>query len=136
MDEKYYYFYLLANNWNTVLYAGVTSDLVRRVWEHKQGFVMGFTKKYNVHKLVYYEVFQDVENAISREKQVKAGSRQKKEDLINKMNPEWKDLFAEISGCAPVENEAQPNAGDKATAQRAAVFASAAKQSPGERTHT
>ena len=78
-----YYVYLMTNKNNRVLYTGVTNDLKRRVYEHKEKFVSGFTKKYNVSKLVYYEIFEDPENAILREKQIKAGSRQKKIDLIN-----------------------------------------------------
>ncbi|MEW6328429.1 MAG: GIY-YIG nuclease family protein [Thermodesulfobacteriota bacterium] len=78
-----HYVYILTNKRNTVLYTGMTNDLKRRVFEHKEKLVDGFTKKYNVTKLVYYEVFDDPENAILREKQIKAGSRQKKIDLIN-----------------------------------------------------
>ncbi len=75
------------------MYVGVTNDLKRRVYEHKNELVEGFTKKYHVHKLVYYEVGEEIEGAILREKQIKAGSRQKKIDLITKFNPEWKDLW-------------------------------------------
>ena len=74
------------------MYVGVTNDLKRRVYEHKNALVDGFTKKYHVHKSVYYEVGEDIEGAILREKQIKAGSRQKKIDLITKLNPDWKDL--------------------------------------------
>ena len=81
---------------NTVLYTGVTNDLKRRVFEHKEKFVDGFTKRYNIIKLVYYEVFEDIENAILREKQIKGGSRQKKVDLINRMNKEWNDLYFDL----------------------------------------
>jgi len=91
--DKQYYVYILTNKNNTVLYTGVTNDLLRRVYEHKAKLVKGFTKKYNIDKLVYYEVFDDIYNAISREKQIKAGSRQKKIDLINGMNETWKDLY-------------------------------------------
>jgi len=70
--------------------------LNKRIYEHKENLVEGFTKKYNVHKLVYYEVFNDVEGAILREKQIKAGSRNKKIKLINSMNPNWKDLYSEL----------------------------------------
>ena len=94
--EKHGYVYLLTNKTNTVIYTGVTSNLQKRIYEHKQKFVDGFTKKYNVGKLVYYEIFDDMENAILREKQIKAGSRQKKLDLINKMNPQFKDLYDEL----------------------------------------
>lgn len=93
---KQYYVYIMTNKNNKVLYTGITNDLKRRVYEHKEKFVAGFTKKYNVSKLVYYEVFEDSENAILREKQIKAGSRQKKIDLINGMNKEWRDLYEEI----------------------------------------
>ena len=89
---KSYYIYILSNNRNTVLYVGATNDAERRIFEHKQGVVKGFTKKYNVNKLVYLEEFQNVHEAIAREKQIKAGSRKKKEELINNFNPEWEDL--------------------------------------------
>ena len=93
---KQYYVYIMTNKNNRVLYTGVTNDLKRRVYEHKEKFVEGFTKKYNVSKLVYYEVFEDPENAILREKKIKAGSRQKKMDLINTINEDWCDLYEEI----------------------------------------
>ncbi len=83
----------MTNPFNTVLYTGVTADLKRRVWEHKQKLVDGFTKKYNVTKLVYYEASDDVLSAIAREKQIKAGSRIKKIRLIEGMNKEWRDLY-------------------------------------------
>jgi putative endonuclease len=85
----------MTNAHNKVLYTGVTNNLQRRVMEHKAGTGSGFTKKYNAHKLVYFECGDDVNTAIFREKQIKAGSRKKKLDLINGMNPEWKDLFDE-----------------------------------------
>lgn len=94
--EHQYYVYLLTNKNNKVIYTGVTNDLKRRVYEHKEKFIDGFTKKYNVNKLVYYEFTSDINSAIQREKQIKAGSRQKKIDLINSINPEWKDLYNEI----------------------------------------
>ena len=90
------YVYLMTNKTNTVIYTGVTSDLVKRIYEHKQKMVEGFTKRYNVAKLVYYEVFDGIESAILREKQIKAGSRQKKIDLIVSMNPRFKDLYDEL----------------------------------------
>lgn len=86
----------MTNKINTVIYTGVTSDLKKRVYEHKEKIIEGFTKKYNVNKLVYYEVFGDIENAILREKQIKGGSRKKKIDLIKSMNPEFKDLYDEL----------------------------------------
>ena len=87
---------MMTNRLNTVIYTGVTSDLKKRVYEHKEKLVDGFTKKYNVNKLVYFEVFEDIENAILREKQIKAGSRQKKLDLIRKENLAFRDLYTEI----------------------------------------
>jgi putative endonuclease len=94
--DRQYYIYIMTNRRNTVLYIGVTNDLIRRVYEHREKLVDGFTRKYNVTKLVYYEVYEDMENAISREKQLKAGSRQKKIDLIDRMNREWRDLYDEL----------------------------------------
>ncbi len=87
------YVYLLANKYNNVLYTGVTSDLIRRVYEHKNSLVKGFTQKYNVNRLVYYEACANIVVAIEREKQVKAWSRKKKEALINTLNPDWEDLY-------------------------------------------
>ncbi|MGA2516336.1 MAG: GIY-YIG nuclease family protein [Thermodesulfobacteriota bacterium] len=94
--SKQYYVYIMTNKNNRVLYTGITNDLKRRAYEHKEKLVDGFTKKYNVSKLVYYEAHEDPENAILREKKIKAGSRQKKIDLINSMNKEWRDLYEEI----------------------------------------
>ena len=93
---KQYYVYLLASKRNGTLYIGVTNDLVRRVWEHKNNVIEGFTLKYNVHMLVYYEITADVESAITREKQMKKWMRQWKIELIEKSNPEWKDLYYEL----------------------------------------
>lgn len=93
---RQYYLYIMTNPRNTVLYVGVTRDLIKRVYEHKAKLVDGFTKKYNIVKLVYYEVLEDIENAIFREKQIKAGSREKKIQLINSMNGEWRDLYDEL----------------------------------------
>src|SRR6478736_1532712 len=92
-QEKQFYVYVLSNDTNTVLYTGVTSNLGRRVHEHKAHSGGVFTRKYNVNKLVYYEVLADPASAIAREKQLKAGSRQRKMDLINGMNGEWRDLY-------------------------------------------
>ena len=86
----------MTNKHNTVLYTGITNDLKRRVYEHKEKLVNGFTKKYNITKLAYYEVFDDPENAILREKQIKAGSRQKKIDLINSINRRWLSLYEQL----------------------------------------
>jgi putative endonuclease len=93
MAEYQYFIYIMSNAHNTVLYTGVTNNLYRRVMEHKSGKGGAFTKKYNVTKLVYFESGNDVKAAITREKQIKGGSRQKKIDLINSMNPEWSDLL-------------------------------------------
>jgi putative endonuclease len=83
----------MTNRRNTVLYTGVTNDLKKRIYQHKNKMLEGFTTKYNIVKLVYYEVFRDIENAILREKQIKAGSRNKKIVLIEDKNPEWKGLY-------------------------------------------
>ena len=92
--EKRGYVYLLSNKANSVIYTGVTSNLKQRIHQHKEKHYKGsFTSKYNVQKLVYYEEYSDIKSAIEREKQIKAGSRKKKENLINTFNPEWKDLF-------------------------------------------
>lgn len=96
MEDKHSYVYILTNKNNTVLYTGVTADLAKRVWQHKEKFVEGFTKRYNLDKLVYYEVFEDISNAIAREKQIKGGSRLKKLRLIEDMNKDWKDLYYEL----------------------------------------
>jgi putative endonuclease len=93
---KQYCVYIMTNTHNTVLYAGVTNNLARRTYEHKNGLGGNFTKKYNICKLVYYEIGNDINATIAREKQIKGGSRKKKIDLINSLNPEWKDLYEEI----------------------------------------
>jgi putative endonuclease len=93
---RFYYVYILTNIANHVLYTGVTNNLYQSVEDHRLETHKGFTSRYHVHKLVYYEVFEDVGEAIFREKQIKAGSRQKKLDLIYGVNPEWKDLFTEF----------------------------------------
>ena len=93
MGVYLYYVYILTNAYNKVLYTGVTNDLERRLYEHKQKNIKGFTQKYNVDKLVYFEQFDFIDLAISREKQIKGYSRQKKIELINKRNKEWKELF-------------------------------------------
>ncbi len=96
MDDRQYAVYILTNRPHTVLYTGVTNNLLRRVLEHRQKQGGAFTRKYNVDQLVYYELGDDIRQAILREKQIKAGSRQDKLDLINRLNPEWKDLFEEL----------------------------------------
>ena len=96
--EKTGYIYILANPHNTVLYTGVTSNLTKRISEHKNKH-SNFSKKYNCTKLVYFEHCGDIARAIYREKQIKGGSRQKKIGLINKLNPEWRDLSDQVYGC-------------------------------------
>ena len=86
----------MTNKNNTVLYTGVTSDLNKRVYEHKNKLLEGFTKRYNIDKLVFYEVYDDINNAIAREKQMKSGTRAKKIKLIEERNNGWKDLLGEI----------------------------------------
>jgi len=88
-----YYVYIMTNKNNTVLYTGVTNNLKRRIYEHKEKLVEGFTKRYNVTKLVYYEMSHNVNSAILREKQIKGGSRVKKIELIERMNSDWRDLY-------------------------------------------
>ena len=95
MNQRYYV-YIMTNKHNTVLYTGVTNNLRRRVWEHKEKLGGGFTSRYNVNKLVYYEDTADVRTAIAREKQIKGGSRQKKIDLVNSLNPDWRDLYDDL----------------------------------------
>ena len=94
--DKQYFIYMMTNNSNTVVYTGMTNNLKRRIYEHKEKLIDGFTKKYNVTKLVYYEIYKDSYSAIRREKQIKAGSRKKKLTLIESVNPAWKDLSSEI----------------------------------------
>jgi len=91
-----YYGYFLTNKDNNVLYTGVTNDLFHRVYQHRSGKGSKFTAKYHATKLVYYETYRDIHDAITREKQIKGGSRQKKIDLVNEVNPDWKDLCVDI----------------------------------------
>ncbi len=84
--------YITANKNRTVLYVGVTTNLVRRIYQHKTKYYKGFTARYNCDRLVYFEEFTDIKKAMTREKQLKSGNRQRKENLINSMNPEWNDL--------------------------------------------
>jgi putative endonuclease len=94
---KQFAVYILANKRNGTLYVGVTSDLQQRAWTHKNDLVEGFTKKYGVHRLVYCELHQDMMSAITREKQIKKWNRAWKLELIEKSNPDWRDLWDEIN---------------------------------------
>lgn len=97
MKSDLFFVYITTNHErHTVLYVGITNDLMKRSWQHKHKALPGFTKKYNVDKLVYYEVYQDPSEAIKREKQIKRWSRSKKEKLIEKKNPTWKDLSKDL----------------------------------------
>ena len=97
MEEKLYYVYILASHRNGTLYTGFTSDLIARTWIHKADVVRGFTNKYQVHSLVHYESFEDREDAIKREKQLKKWQRKWKLELIEKDNPNWEDLYNKIT---------------------------------------
>ena len=94
--NKTYAVYIMTNYTNTTLYIGVTSDLIKRAWEHKNHVVEGFTDKYNVEKLVYYELSESIETAIRREKYLKGKKRAFKINLINSVNPKWKDLYNDL----------------------------------------
>ena len=94
--EKQYYVYIMTNHKNTILYTGVTNDLQRRVYEHKNKLVKGFTKRYNLTRLVYFESCDDIEGAIVKEKQIKGGSKQDKINLIDSVNRDWHDLYDEL----------------------------------------
>ena len=96
MNENQYYVYIITNKYNTTIYVGVTNNLVRRIYEHKNKLVEGFSSKYNLNKLIYFECTENVESAIIREKQIKNYSRAKKELLIEKMNPNREDLYESI----------------------------------------
>jgi len=96
LTDKNYYLYILASKKNGTLYIGVTGDLIKRISEHKQKAVDGFTKKYNVHNLVYCEVYGDIKEAILREKQMKKWNRKWKIRVIEEKNPEWEDLYSKI----------------------------------------
>jgi len=95
-SNKHYYVYFMTNRTNVVLYIGVTNDLKRRVFEHKNKLVKGFTAKYDIDKLVYYEIYDDPENAILREKRLKGSSRARKNKLVGSLNPQWLDLYDQI----------------------------------------
>lgn len=94
--DRSYYVYLITNWNNNVIYTGVTNNLTRRVYEHKNKLTEGFSKKYNINKLVYFEQTNDVSAAIAREKEIKKWRREKKNNLVNSANPEWKDLSKEL----------------------------------------
>jgi putative endonuclease len=98
---KEYYVYILANKPNGTLYVGVTSDLIKRIWQHKACIVEGFTSKYKVNMLVYYEMFIDIKEAIKREKNIKAWKREWKLRIIEQFNPNWNDLYKDITGSQP-----------------------------------
>lgn len=98
MNNKQYYVYILAKAPNSTFYVGVTSDLAKRVWEHKHEVADGFTKKYGIKTLVYYEVYEDINEAIRREKRLKKWNRSWKIKVIEEMNPEWSDLYDGICG--------------------------------------
>ncbi len=96
MPKKIFYVYILANNRNGTIYVGVTSDLVKRIWQHKSGEIKGFTRKHNIKTLVYYEIHETAESAIHREKRLKEWQRKWKLELIEKVNSNWYDLYDEI----------------------------------------
>jgi putative endonuclease len=95
-DNNQYFVYILASRRNGTLYIGVTSDLIKRVYEHKSDLVDGFTKRYAVHDLVYFETVDDIDSAIAREKQIKRWNRVWKVRLIEKLNPHWRDLYLDL----------------------------------------
>ena len=93
---KQSFVYILANKYNGTLYVGVTSDIIKRIYEHKNNLADGFTSKHNIHDLVYYEIFDEIETAIAREKQIKGWRREYKTNVINESNPTWRDLYDDI----------------------------------------
>ena len=98
MFKKLYFFvYIMTNDWNGVLYIGVTNSIARRCWEHREGIFKGFTNDYSLKKLVYYEVHEDINSAILREKQMKKWKRGWKIELIEKNNPNWDDLYPTLT---------------------------------------
>jgi putative endonuclease len=96
MENKHYYVYIMASKQSGMLYIGVTSNLIKRVYEHKNDLVGGFTNKYHIHNLVYFEVTEDINSALSREKQLKKWNRAWKIELIEKNNLEWRDLYCDL----------------------------------------
>jgi putative endonuclease len=107
--DRCYFVYILASKRYGTLYVGVTNDVTRRTWEHKQKLVEGFTKKYGVHMLVYYETFTDVVEAIAREKRLKRWHRTWKIELIQRQNPEWRDLYDDLVTQICHPGQAEPN---------------------------
>ncbi len=99
--ERYSYVYILASKRNGTLYIGVTADLLKRTWEHRNGMIEGFTKQYGVHMLVYFEQAFDIRSAIVREKRLKKWNREWKLRLIEEQNPNWRDLYDDLSGFPP-----------------------------------
>jgi putative endonuclease len=95
-EMKQYYIYIITNKNKSVLYIGVTNDMIKRIYEHKNKLVEGFTKKYTCDKLVWYEITNSIKSAINREKQMKKWKREYKENVINEMNPEWDDLYESL----------------------------------------
>lgn len=108
--NKTYFVYILVSQRNGTLYIGVTNNLSRRVWEHKEKQVKGFTKKYSIDKLVFFEEYEDVNNAIAREKQLKKWNRAWKIELIGKNNPDWEDLYYDLLWC--LDPRSRPDARD------------------------
>ncbi len=96
MNKKQGFIYIMANKYNTAFYVGTTSNLPKRIWEHKNNIIHSFTQKYNIHKLVYYETFENMEIAIAREKYIKGKKREYKKKLIEKTNPYYKDLYKDL----------------------------------------
>jgi len=105
MREHQYYVYMVSNRWHNVVYIGVTNSLETRMWQHKAGKISGFTKKYNCDQLVYFELYENIVQAIAREKQLKGWRRAKKDALIARMNPELRDLSAEWEALAPLSSK-------------------------------
>jgi putative endonuclease len=93
---RQYYVYILANKRNGTLYIGITNNLTKRIYEHKNNLIEGFTKKYNIHNLVYYEITNDIRSALAREKRLKKWKRRWKLELIEKSNPKWEDLYNDL----------------------------------------
>ena len=109
MNVHQYFVYLLTNRWNNVLYTGVTNSLERRIWQHKNGAIPGFTKKYNCNRLVHFEIFDRIESAIEREKQIKGWTRVKKNALVESNSPEWNDLAADWYWDGPPDEGGGPS---------------------------